>query len=184
MFLKAFREKKERKNSAHSLYETIILQSRKPYFYQDYQVPDTVDGRFEVLIFHVFLVIERIKKEDKEKGYALNQELFDLVFRDMDQNLRQIGIGDVTVPKHIKKMAKAFYGRSVAYLDGLRGLKDNNDPQKLYDAFDRNIFAKVKNVDKTSLEFFKDYLQMQKEYLEKKDYAEIEKGVISFKQYP
>ena len=81
-------------------------------------------------------------------------------------------------------MAKSFYGRSVSYLDGLIKLKETGESKELYEAFDRNLFAKVKNVKDESFAFFKDYILVQEEHLSKNLFSDIEKGIITFKDYP
>jgi cytochrome b pre-mRNA-processing protein 3 len=82
-------------------------------------VPDSFDGRFDLLLVHIFLVVNRLKSE-AQKGLDFNQALFDAMFADMDQTLREGGIGDMGVPKRMRKMMKAFNGRMHAYDEALR----------------------------------------------------------------
>ena len=79
---------------AHDLYDTIVAQSRLPAFYQAGGVPDSVDGRFDLIVLHAVLVTRRLGGAG-EPGKALAQELFDLMFADMDRSLREMGVGDL-----------------------------------------------------------------------------------------
>lgn len=95
------------------LYGMIVAQARLPAFYQIYGVPDTVDGRFELVVLHLFLVLRRLDQDDGTR--VLGQQLFDLFCRDMDRNLREMGVGDLKVPKEMRRIGEAFYGRAGAY---------------------------------------------------------------------
>ena len=95
-----------------------MAQARKPDFYRTAGVPDTVQGRFEMIALHMFLVLHRLKQEGGT-GTDLAQNLFDLMFQDMDRNLRELGTGDLAVGKRIKTLAKELYGRIAAYEKGL-----------------------------------------------------------------
>lgn len=118
------------------LYESIVARSRDPIFYQSFGVPDTVEGRYELLVLHGYAVMSRLK-ECGEEAEALNQRLFDLVFSDMDDNLRELGVSDLKVGVKVKKLAQAFYGRAVAYENGLAA----DDRAELDDAIARNVFG-------------------------------------------
>ncbi len=98
------------KNAVNTLYHAIVAQARQPAFYQTHAVPDTVDGRFDLLLLHLILVLHRLKDQPTTR-----QELFDLMFADMDRNLREMGVGDMSVGKRMKPMIAAFYGRIVTY---------------------------------------------------------------------
>ncbi|HKS85748.1 MAG TPA: ubiquinol-cytochrome C chaperone family protein [Pseudolabrys sp.] len=107
-----------RQTTISSLYGTIVAQARLPCFYREYEVPDTVNGRFELVVMHLALVLNRL--EDGAAGRELGQALFDHFCSDMDHNLREMGIGDLSVPKQMRRVGEAFYGRARAYQDGLR----------------------------------------------------------------
>jgi cytochrome b pre-mRNA-processing protein 3 len=95
------------------IYGTIVTQAREPSFYRDLGVPDTVDGRFDLLVLHLWMVLRRLKST--ESGTDLSQALFDHFCDDMDANLREMGVGDLTVPKRMQAFGEAFYGRAAAY---------------------------------------------------------------------
>jgi len=96
------------------LYDIAVRQARHPYFYAESGVADTVDGRFDMIVLHVFLLIRRLQRQG-DQGRAQAQALFDLTFQDMDRNLREMGVGDLGVGRRVKDMARAFYGRADAY---------------------------------------------------------------------
>ena len=96
---------------AEAVYEVIVAAARQSHFYADLDVPDTIDGRFDLLVVHLWLVVARLKGEDD----ALRQQLVDVFCVDMDDNIRELGAGDLGVSKKVRRMAEAFQGRYVAY---------------------------------------------------------------------
>jgi cytochrome b pre-mRNA-processing protein 3 len=100
-------------------YAAAVAQARLPAFYTAYGVPDTLDGRFEMITVHVFLILHRLRNADETEPFR--QALFDLLFADMDRGLREIGVGDLSVGREVKRMATGFYGRAAAYQAGLAG---------------------------------------------------------------
>lgn len=98
--------------AAQTLYAGMVTQAREPAFYG--AVPDTVDGRFELMVLHACLLFHRMKGGD-ETVRALSQAVFDEMFLEFDRAMRESGVGDLTVPKRIKTMARIFYTRSAAF---------------------------------------------------------------------
>ena len=120
---------------ALAAYNIIVAQSRQPEFYLDCGVKDSVTGRFDMIALHMTVVFHRLHKgDDIEKKFA--QSLFDLFFKDMDRSLREMGVGDITVPKKVKKMGEVFYG----LLGAVKDAYESNDSESLAKALDRNIF--------------------------------------------
>jgi len=105
-----------------TIYGMIVTQAREPLFYRDLGVPDTVNGRFDLVLLHLWLVLRRLKSVGS--GTALSQALFDHFCTDMDDNLREMGVGDQTVPKRMRAFGEAFYGRTAAYDMALTEGKD------------------------------------------------------------
>ena len=99
-----------RRRVALQIYRELVNQARRPAFYRDLGVPDTPEGRFEMVGLHVALAWRRLRVEGAA-GNAMGQDLFDLMFADLDESLRQIGIGDLSVGKQIKRLAGHFYAR-------------------------------------------------------------------------
>jgi cytochrome b pre-mRNA-processing protein 3 len=118
-----------------ALYGTIVAQARSPSFYRDYGVPDTVNGRFDMIVLHVALVLRRLEGEPGP-ARVLGQGIFDRFCQDMDDNLREMGVGDLKVPKEMQRMGEAFYGRVAAY----RAALGQNDDAALTAALARNLF--------------------------------------------
>ncbi|WP_315720498.1 MULTISPECIES: ubiquinol-cytochrome C chaperone family protein [unclassified Bradyrhizobium] len=112
------------------IYGTIVAQTREPLFYRHLNVPDTVEGRFDLLILHLWLVLRRLRGV----GADLSQALFDRFCADMDDNLREMGVGDLTVPKRMQKFGEAFYGRTAAY-----DLAWSESEARLAEALQKNI---------------------------------------------
>ena len=100
------------------LYGAAVAAARQPYFYAVLGVPDTLDGQFDLLALFAFLLIERLRPQP-EPGPALAQAVFDAMFSDMDVNLREMGVGDLSVGKKVKAMWDGFHGRSIAYATAL-----------------------------------------------------------------
>jgi cytochrome b pre-mRNA-processing protein 3 len=142
------------RDSAAMLYALAVEQARRPEFYSRLGVPDTLDGRFEMIALHVFLLLHRLKQ--RGEAPALAQALFDLMFQDMDQNLREIGVGDLSVGKRVKTMAKALYGRCAAYEAGLA-----EGDAGLAAALRRNLFGTLDAVEDVVLARFCAYLRRE-----------------------
>ncbi|MBV9523459.1 MAG: ubiquinol-cytochrome C chaperone family protein [Alphaproteobacteria bacterium] len=125
------------RDRARQLYAEIVAQSRRAVFFAACGVPDTLDGRFDLLALHAFLVLNRLKREHEESA-EFAQELFDCMFTDMDRSLREMGVGDLAVGRHVKRMAKAFYGRIASYESGLAA-----EGGSLDEALRRNLYGTV-----------------------------------------
>src|SRR5947209_7130693 len=123
--------------AAELAYGRVIEQARQPAFFAELGVPDTLDGRFELICLHAFLYLHRLKREQK-RAAPLGQQFFDTMFADFDRSLREMGTGDLSVGREVKRMAQAFYGRIAAYERGLAG-----DDSVLEPALARNLFGTV-----------------------------------------
>lgn len=126
--------------SIGDLYGAIVAQARSPAFYSDYGVPDTVAGRFDLIVLHLVLLIDRLGRETGA-GRGIGQQLFDAFCRDLDDNLREMGVGDLAVPKRMREFGEAFYGRQAAYLAAFAAA----DQGLLEKALRRNIFQDAEN---------------------------------------
>jgi cytochrome b pre-mRNA-processing protein 3 len=122
---------------ASDLYLALVEQARLPQFYGPSGVPDTLDARFEMIVLHAYIVIRRLRDLGEEGG-RIAQSLFDQMFADMDRNLREIGVGDLSVGKQVKRMAKRFYGSVEAYDRGLEA----GDDSALSLALERNVLGR------------------------------------------
>jgi cytochrome b pre-mRNA-processing protein 3 len=124
-----------RRGAVMSVYNRIVERARDPLFFADWGVPDTLDGRFEMLSMHAFLVFHRLKT-DSAMTEAFAQDLFDVMFADLDRGMREMGATDLGVGRHVKAMARGLYGRVAAYE---RGLSDGD--AVLEDALRRNLYG-------------------------------------------
>jgi cytochrome b pre-mRNA-processing protein 3 len=129
--------RRDRRNAriASVLYGAIVAQARSAVFYTRLGVADSVDGRFEMVVVHLVLLLRRLR--DGEQAKALGQEVFDLFCVEMDRSLREMGVGDLSVPKRMKRMAEAYYGRAAAYTAAL----DSADREALAGAVRRNVLG-------------------------------------------
>lgn len=124
--------------AARRLFRGVMAKARRPELYLEGGVPDTIDGRFDVVALHLYLVLRRLKAEGAA-GQAMGQRLFDAAFGNFDEALREMGVGDLSVGKKIRKMAEAFYGRLDAYEAALA----STDPAAFDAALVRNIYRGV-----------------------------------------
>ena len=107
------------RGTIEAIYGMIVTQAREPIFYRDLGVSDTVNGRFDLLLLHLWLLLRRLRTV--QGATELSQALFDRFCEDMDDNLREMGVGDQTVPKRMRAFGEAFYGRVQAYDQAMDG---------------------------------------------------------------
>ncbi|MGC2854224.1 ubiquinol-cytochrome C chaperone family protein [Novispirillum sp. DQ9] len=168
MFLRLFRGRKWT-DSAYAIYGALVDHARQAPFYTRLGVPDTVDGRFDMICLHAFLVIRRLQAEGGEAP-ALAQKLFDTMFKDMDRNLREMGVGDLSVGKHVKRMAKAYYGRAAAYEHGMTAGRE-----VLEAALRRNLYRLAEPTD-AQVAAMAAYTVAQDAALSTRPFAEVAAG--------
>ena len=118
-----------------ALYTHAVTAARDPYLFSTVGIPDTLDGRFDAIGIFVFLTIQRLKREP-EPGPTLAQAVFDAMFSDMDINLRELGVGDLSVGRRVRAMWEAFHGRALAYATAM----DAGDTAGLEAAIARNVW--------------------------------------------
>src|SRR5213078_333931 len=119
-----------------ALYGAIVAQARDPRFYEAYRVPDTVLGRFDLIVLHLARVLRRLR-EGNRAARTIAQGVFDEFCRDMDHSLREMGISDPGVPRQMRKVGEAFYGRAQAYDAALAAGGEDT----LAQALARNVYA-------------------------------------------
>ncbi len=122
-----FRKKKDQffsKSDLYTLYTKTVTHCRQGVFYTEIGIADTLPGRFGLVVLHLFLLMDRLGMGSEDA-----QGLFDTFFRDMDRSMRENGVGDLAVPKRMKKMMAAFYEDINTYQTGLN---EKNIAQILY----------------------------------------------------
>lgn len=135
-------ERQEHKK-AQTLYNLVVKASRNPELYGKLGASDTANGRFELIILHIFMLFRRMQENDKQMQ-SIKQKTFDCFLENMDVNLREIGVGPDGVPKRIQKMLENFYGRAGAYQAAI----DDDDVDQLAQTIARNFFADENPNDK------------------------------------
>jgi len=155
-----------------AIYNVIVAQSRQPKFFADWEVPDTVTGRFDMISLHLCLVLRRLRSKDAATR-AFSQKLFDLFFKDMDRSLREMGVSDVAVPKRIEKMGALFYG----LLEAITQALSHGEMLELEKVIVKNIYSGESHTGGTALSA---YLQKQTERLDATEIDEILAGKLMF----
>ncbi len=158
------------RGTIEAIYGMIVTQAREPLFYRDLAVPDTVNGRFDLLLLHLWLVLRRMKSVGSAE--ALSQGLFDHFCNDMDDNLREMGVSDLKVPKRMLAFGEAFYGRTAAYDMAL-----TEGREALAQAISKNILN-GEDIEKARL--LADYVEAAMAALDKLDEAELTRGAARF----
>lgn len=155
---------------AHEAYLQLVTQARQPVFYSDWKVEDTLDGRFDIILLHLYLLISRCEKETRNAVAPLFiRALSEIFFADMDRSLREMGSGDTGVGKRIKKMVQAFYGRLKAY----------KEAPELTDALWRNVYRE-KPVSADTLAALAGYVRRNQQALDLQSLDTLMQGRISF----
>ncbi len=119
---------------SHLLYLRVVETARQPKFYTDYAVPDTIDGRFDMIAIHMFLVTNRLRKDGSPEALEFLRAVSEVFFADMDRSLREMGSTDTGVGIRVKKMSQAFYGRQLAYQTA------GDDEAKMAEAILKNLY--------------------------------------------
>lgn len=161
---------------AHRLHDAVVAQARQPALYRAHGVPDTLDGRFEMVVLHALLVMRRLRRIGAA-GERASQLLFDLMFADFDRALRELGVGDLGVGRRIRHMGRAFYGRAAA-LD--RAL-DGGAP--LAPFVRRNLYGTVAAED-GRIEALSAYIARQEAHLAGLADAPLLAGTVAFLAVP
>ncbi len=159
-----------RRAGALALYDAIVAQSRRPEFYLHCGVPDTVDGRFDMIALHAFMVLRRLKDRHRDCARALLEAVFD----DMDRSLREMGAGDLGVSRRVKAMATALYGRIAAYEAALDG-----DEAALGEALRRNLYGTVEP-DAGSIDAMAVYVRAEATSVGRQSVETIVAGGVAF----
>lgn len=154
------------------IYTSLVEQARRPQFYESLDVPDTLDGRFDLIVLHAGLYLPRLKAA-RGNGKALAQATFDQMFANMEQNLRELGAGDMSVPRRMKDMVQAFYGRAAAYDTALK----TGDVTALRQALQRNVYRGAE-VSQTKLDALSTYMRASFEALKAADDNDIIAGTF------
>lgn len=157
-----------------ALYAAMAAQSRQPALYKAGGVPDSLDGRFDLLSLHLALLMRRLQPEGRAGG-RLRQAVFDFFAADMDRSLREMGVGDMGISRRVRLMGEAFYGRARAYNAAL----DAPEPRPaLMTALDKNLYGTVPT-NPAALGWMADYILRLQDYLDRQPAASILSGTLA-----
>jgi cytochrome b pre-mRNA-processing protein 3 len=163
-------------DSARRLYDAIVAQARQPAFYAELGVPDTLDGRFDLIALHAFLLLRRLKEDAGARDLA--REVVEVMIADLDASLREMGAGDLGVGRRVKRMGEALYGRIAAYDAGMAA-----GPAALEAALRRNLYGTAEAAAGAAPAVAA-YVMSCVNYLKNQDIHEIASGVLAFPPGP
>ncbi len=182
-FLRKLLGRDEDNRIAHDIYIQVVTQARRPAFYLDGAVEDTLDGRFDLIILHLWLVLSRLhalkdgEKALEERAGRLEERILEVHFSDMDQALREAGVGDLGVGKKVKAMAQAFFGRARAYDAAVAECDRTGSADFLREALERNVYRGREN---SGTPWLVDYVLRAREGLAALSTGKILEGAIQF----
>ena len=123
--------RRDDRRKAGEIYGAVVAQSRNPSFYLAFGVPDALVGRYEMIALHMSLVLDRLAAADIGDE-ELRRALVERFVTDMDDAMRELGVGDMSVPRNVKKAAAGLYERGVAYRDSVRGQMARSDMENAH----------------------------------------------------
>jgi cytochrome b pre-mRNA-processing protein 3 len=173
MLLDWIRRRRLRRDAALALYGEIVRQARSRVLYDAFAVADTLDGRFDLVVLHAYMLLRRLRGKGRA-ARQLSQALFDVMFADMDRSLREIGVSDHSISKRVRDMIKAFYGRIAAYDLALAG-----PPGELAAALLRNVYREAESRESQAAGLA-DYVRRQAAALESQPLPALLRGEVGF----
>ncbi|MBB4286846.1 ubiquinol-cytochrome C chaperone family protein [Roseospira goensis] len=185
------RDRAQARAVVESLYGEVVRRARQPALYLTWGVPDTLDGRYDMLVLHAYVLFRRLgalrreeaartgRDEAETEAGGLSQAVFDHMLRDLDTNLREAGVSDMRIGSRMKKLTKGFYGRVGGYDTALAA----GDEAALRDALDRNVFQKS-TAPPEGLAALADYVHALVAASETWTWDDLSHGVIRFPELP
>lgn len=134
---KFFRKRKAEKQIAYTLYKKLVEQARHPSFYTEFEVEDSIEGRFDMILLHLFLVDDRLEQAG-DTYVNLRRTIHEAMVTDLDRSFREIGVGDMSVGKEMKKVGDAWLGRHTVYA---KAFADDIENAVLIEALNNNVFG-------------------------------------------
>ena len=159
--------------AGRALYAAAVEQARATPLYAEFGVPDTIEGRFEMVTLHVYLVLRRLKSDEPQVKRAA-QRLFDVMFENMDATLRELGVGDLSVARKIRALAENFYGRVGVYEDALQ---EGAPPEALAEALARNVYE---DEGAPSAQALAEYVRKTASWVDAQPVENIVRGEVHF----
>jgi len=182
MVLARLFRRKPFEREGYELYGAAVAAAREPAYYLDYAVADTLQGRFDLVGLHVALLIRRLRHDPAPAGQGLAQAVFDAMFNDMDVNLREMGVGDMSISKRVKRMWEGFHGRAQAYEAAL----DAADPAPLAVVLERNVWRRESPdpIPSAAARALAGHVTATAAALAGQDFAGLLRGKVTFPPYP
>lgn len=174
--LKSLFRRNEGEEAVRAAYAAIVAQARRPGFYRVAGVPDTAEGRFAMVALHGFLAMDRLGSDSEAEAFS--QALFDMMFGDMDRNLREMGVGDLSIGKKVTGLAQYFYAMAAACREGLK-----EGGAALEDALQQYVW-RGEEIDESACRSLADYMLRSEATLAGQDVATIMRGEIAFAAAP
>ncbi len=174
-FLNRLFRQRERDDPVVRCHQMVMAQARRPEFYLHLDVPDTLDGRFELLALHAFMVMRRLKLSDRA-AQRFSRLLFEHMVTDFDRSLREMGVGDMGVPARVKRMVQGINGRLRAYDCGVNA----DDGEALLIALDNNLYGTVMDPDPRVLTLMADYTRKSVTNLDAQPLRQVLEGFVYF----
>ena len=171
---KSYYKNKQLKNTAHEIYGSIVAQSRKPVFYATWNIPDTIEGRFEVLVMHMALFIHRMDQIGPD-GASFGQLVAEAFIDDLDGSFREMGVGDLAVPKRMKAASEAYLGRLLTYNGALK----NKNRAELVIGISRNMIND-ENRETAQVDALADYMLRSSDRLGTQELDQVLSGQLVF----
>jgi cytochrome b pre-mRNA-processing protein 3 len=159
-----------------ALYAAIVAQAREPRFFSALGVPDTLDGRFETVVLHVFLVLQRLKSEPSKVAAGLSRALLENFVSDMDRSVREMGAADLGVGRRVTAMVEGLYGRIKAYEAALAETGDAG----LGAALRRNLYGTIGTPNVAHLAAVCRYVRRQHAVLATQPFTTLQAGEVAF----
>lgn len=148
---------KKKNHLAEKIYQNIVKISRSKFFYLELDLEDSFETRFDLIILHAFIIFYFFKTNSNSKS-EISQNLFDHMFADFENNLRELGFGDIAVNKKMKIFVRAFYGRLAQYSKSIELLRNKGDNSLLQKTLLNNIY-KGSNINKEKTLWFVNYME-------------------------
>jgi cytochrome b pre-mRNA-processing protein 3 len=175
MIFSLFGRKKRNQRVVERQYEAITRAARRPVFYAAMDVPDSVMGRFEMISAHLVLYL-RASNSAGETTARIAQEIVDAFFEDIDHSIRELGVGDTSVPKRMKRLGRMFYGRAKSYEDAILV----GDEAALALALGRNIHPEAEEAGRPSMRALAHYMLEVNDEFARVPRSDFEAGTVAF----
>ncbi|MGF1650403.1 MAG: ubiquinol-cytochrome C chaperone family protein [Hyphomicrobiaceae bacterium] len=170
-----FRRRDPHRLAATELYGSVVAQARHPYFYLHLGVPDTKEGRFELLVLHLSLLIERLRTGEAGQQDPLAESVTACFVDDIHDSYREMGLSDTKVPQLVKKAAGALFDRTLFYRDAAAGETEGG----LDLAFTETVLAGIEAAEMRSEQLAR-YYRAATQALTNAPLDDIRKGAIAF----